>query len=675
MSQDGGRITHPCGEVRTRIMPKLTADLQPAQDALAAGFHLVPLHHNSKRPIGDAWNSPDNWVEEIDLNATGYGLPLAINGLCSIDPDHVAARKGFKAWGFNLDVLMNLGVRTESTRKNSGGRSTFLVPDGLRWLSFAGYTEDGRAITLLELRATSPNLQDVIPGLVYEDRRGELCTQSYSNGKTLKDADVLPEKFAEFWHRMSNDRQFFLEQYQLFVEAIGLDYRQPMTEGTGEELAYPAPGIRSVFNAEHSVEDILQAHGYHHDTDTDRWAHPDATGLPGIRLIPDKQDLWASSHAGDPLKGVFDAWAANVQLNHEGDVDSAIAAQRTTPQQDFAEFREDPVAVAKEEAERAAKAAFNFTHISELIATPPKWLIPDLLEERSIAIWFGEPGSYKTFLVVDAALRVAAGMDYHGLGECSQGAVVYLAGEGHGGFARRIEAWASYNAIDKDTLPFYKSDRAGTFGDGETRKQMLDGIRIAFQRAVEVEAKLFVVDTLARNLGGDENSSTDINAMFELLNTLQGYYPDLAVLIVAHPGLQDKYRPRGSSALMGNTDAYAKIEAIDNLSCRLRSYKMKDAPNFPDVYFDMQVVDIEGEAMGSLVPISGAAPQMDFAATPEENLQEALRVLLENDVRNVAQWEALAPVKQGRLKQYKLDGLVEKVGGRIRPTTAGMDKM
>jgi len=80
----------------------------------------VRLHDNTKQPIGLEWNK--HAVKKIDPKATGYGLPLVANGLCSIDPDHMEmTRAGLKAWGYDLDELLAQGVRTASTRPDSGG--------------------------------------------------------------------------------------------------------------------------------------------------------------------------------------------------------------------------------------------------------------------------------------------------------------------------------------------------------------------------------------------------------------------------------------------------------------------------------------------------------------------------------------------------------------------------
>jgi|GEM_PF-1417203 len=326
-------------------------DLSEARRLLDAGLTLVRLHDYQKRPIGEEWNKRP--ATQIDPKATGYGIPLAANNLCSIDPDHMEmARVAMKAWGFDLDGLLAQGVRTASTRPGSGGRSAFAADEMemCRWLPFRVFDDEGNGITILELRAKSENLQDCVPGVVYADKQGSLCTQTYANDKRFDDAPELPDNFARFWRLLSTDDDSLREFDRLAFEAIRdagfkVNDRPPKhypQMGSGESLPFPAP-CRGEFNRENTVPDVIDPHDYPYHQREQRYSHPGATGAPGIRLIPGKDGLWRSDHAGDRLHGTFDAWAAHVQLNHGGDVEAAITAYQKKKQADvLAEFAADP---------------------------------------------------------------------------------------------------------------------------------------------------------------------------------------------------------------------------------------------------------------------------------------------------------------------------------------------
>ena len=305
-----------------------------------AGIKLLPLQHLRKRPLGNAWNKPEHFVRKVDLTVSGYGIPLAANDLCSIDPDQVdLATIALAAVGFDLDKIMDAGVRTTSTRPGSGGRSAFKAMDSLTWFSFsvrmAGQKE---STTVFELRAGSANLQDCCPGVAYQTVKlidgeevvthdGAIFTQEYAPGTPRFDtAAELPVEFDEFWEKMSIDPAFRRDAEQKMVAAL-VAAGHPVEpvfnlRFSGKKLAIEIDGrLRAKFNAAVSVESILTRHDYLAPKRKDgRWASPGSTGAPSIRLIPGKESLWQSDHQSDPLNGTFDAAQASVVLDHGYDV-------------------------------------------------------------------------------------------------------------------------------------------------------------------------------------------------------------------------------------------------------------------------------------------------------------------------------------------------------------------
>ena len=290
-----------------------------ARRLLAAGMVLCELYPNSKQPVGKVWNHRP--VREVREDAGGYGIPLFVNNLCSIDFDAVEkAEEGLRKVGFDPDWLRGEGVATSSTRPGSGGRVAFRVPPGagLTWVRFTNKV-DG---TILELRATSPNLQDCLPGTTYCSKDGSgPWIQDYSGIYTFDCAPDLPAAFCEWWQRMSDDLDYRHEM-QLRIAGAGAT----LDISNGAELAFKS-SYRIEFNTMNNVEDLLEAHGYT-KASNGRWAPHTATGAPSVRRIPGKDELWQSDHASDPLFGTFDAWTAHVVLVHDGDLEAAESAQR-----------------------------------------------------------------------------------------------------------------------------------------------------------------------------------------------------------------------------------------------------------------------------------------------------------------------------------------------------------
>lgn len=383
------------------------ADLTEAQRLLDNDFTLVRLHDFTKRPIGDDWNKKA--ADYIAPDATGYGLPLARNRLCSIDPDHVdMARAGLAAWGFDLDDLLSAGVRTRSTRPGSGGRSAFAEDheEMCRWLSFRVFDDEGKSTTVLELRAKSANLQDCVPGVIYKDAKtGRVYSQEYAGDKRFDDKPSLPDEFARLWRQLSIDDESLREYERKFYEGIVsagfmVNGKKPVllpSMGSGEKLPFEAKGIRGEFNRKHTPADIIDRHGYRYHANIDRWSHPGATGAPGIRPIPGKDDLWRSDHAGDPLHGTFDAWAAYVQLDHKGDVGAAVAAYTAERQ----------AAIPEGSWLNASGEEGQPVSLPSIAASNLAWQVDKRLQDRVIGINLAESGVKADPAVIDAMINGA----------------------------------------------------------------------------------------------------------------------------------------------------------------------------------------------------------------------------------------------------------------------------
>ena len=322
-----------------------------------------------------------------------------------------------RALGFDLDELMDAGVRTRSTRRGSGGRSTFAAEGDLSWLTFRSAATG----TVIEFRADSPNLQDTIPGIVYRDKEGNLCRQDYANGRRLDDAPPLPDALCAWWLRCSQDIEFLRSQEAAFFKAIGAAPMHSISTGKGASLAFSAPDHRAAYNRTHKVEELLERHGYSWDRRTERWAPPTATGAPGVRPIPGKDDLWRSDHASDPLHGTFDAWIAHVVLDHQGDLEAAKAAldeasQPPPPEPDDPGFApEDDYADASttshgtDSAAPAKRSGIVLRHLAEIVAEKrePEWLLYKILERRVLAVLAGPRSTFKSFVALGLSMRGA----------------------------------------------------------------------------------------------------------------------------------------------------------------------------------------------------------------------------------------------------------------------------
>lgn len=255
------------------------------------------------------------------------------------------------------------------------------------------------------------------------------------------------------------------------------------------------------------------------------------------------------------------------------------------------------------------KEAFELVRAGNLPMTEPAFIVGGLLETSTLALVFGDPGCGKSFLAIDLAACVATGKGFHGRGVRS-GPVILIAGEGHNGLRRRLEAWQRHHGVVVDQAPLFISQRPAQFLTQASAQAVADAVdRVARDEGPPV---MIVVDTLARNFGpGDENSASEMGAFVAAMDALKARYPGCSVLIVHHSGHGDKARGRGSTALKGALDAEFAVTKVGD-KVTLTATKMKDAPEPPPISFNLQSVQIgrtlAGEPITSavLVEVEGA---------------------------------------------------------------------
>lgn len=275
--------------------------------------------------------------------------------------------------------------------------------------------------------------------------------------------------------------------------------------------------------------------------------------------------------------------------------------------------------------------AFHFVAAGDMPIKPIAWLIEKYIAQDAFAVMFGPPGKGKSFVALDLACCIATGEDFHGHA-VQQGAVFYIAGEGHNGLARRLRAWALHNNIELKGAPLFVSGGATDFANITNATQVAAAVQQLADKTGQTPV-LIVIDTLARNFGGDENSATEVGNFIRHVDTHLRHKWKATVLIVHHSGKDGDRGARGSSALKGAADAeYEVSRNDDDKIIRLTPRKMKDAEEPPTLAFEMvgvQLLDNTGN------PLSGAALKLTEYTAPApaatsgmgKNQQKVLAVL------------------------------------------------
>jgi KaiC/GvpD/RAD55 family RecA-like ATPase len=262
---------------------------------------------------------------------------------------------------------------------------------------------------------------------------------------------------------------------------------------------------------------------------------------------------------------------------------------------------EEGVLSVKKQLTTVRKPKPLFVPLGSLEFRKPQWIIDGLLEKNAFAVCFGSPAAGKTFLVLDMALCIASGADFHGHA-VDKGPVFYIAGEGHNGFARRAAAWSKVRGVDLRDLPFFKSSRSIVLTEEESVDTMLDVVdEMARQYG---NPAVVIIDTLARSMGAaDENSTQAMGGMIATVDEIRERY-ETTVLAVHHTGHGAKDRARGSSALLGAVDAEFKVEKWGGNKVEVSFTKMKDATtpepmNF--IHMDVELMDADMNEAQSIV--------------------------------------------------------------------------
>lgn len=245
-------------------------------------------------------------------------------------------------------------------------------------------------------------------------------------------------------------------------------------------------------------------------------------------------------------------------------------------------------------------------HISEIVAEQrePEWLIDDVIEKNVLAVIAGPRGTFKSFIALDWAMRMA--MNHH--------PGIILSGEG-AGLDRRISAWITHHAENTDlsSLPMAALE--------QPRNLNMIGEMIALREAIELLPKppaFILIDTFSKfSIGIDENDNGEVA---EFLGSLSGNLRDeyrCTVLVVAHTGHGETNRPRGASSLMSNPDAEYIVTRPDGqgMVVTVSRERFKDTPAMPPLAYEAQVIDLgrldsRGKPVTSLALTSTDVPMM-----------------------------------------------------------------
>ena len=310
---------------------------------------------------------------------------------------------------------------------------------------------------------------------------------------------------------------------------------------------------------------------------------------------------------GLPKKGDVVDW-----LTLGGNRDQLTELVKQTPAYD--PLKENPLPVEETPVDLAAPTPaapkkFELTRWGDIEDVKVRWLIDDILPAQGLAVCFGRPGSYKSFLCMFLSTMLAAGREAFGK-KTVQSDVVYVMGEGSAGLKPRIEALSRFYGIENPPVFFLRSQL-------NLRSTADDAIALmAAINDAGIKPQLIVIDTLARAFGGgNENASEDMTAFINHCSMIQNELKT-AVLVVHHSGKSEFAGARGHSSLNGAVDAefeLSKDKSEDRDEVRqgkMHVSKMKDGEDNIDFHYRLDEVELSTLGIGrsSLVVVPIDAP-------------------------------------------------------------------
>lgn len=281
----------------------------------------------------------------------------------------------------------------------------------------------------------------------------------------------------------------------------------------------------------------------------------------------------------------------------------------------------------------------------------PLWLFEDFLPMGAYAMIYGAQSTYKTFIALDIALTIAAGIAQHqvwpGLHDLASGPVAFVAGEGRSQMLKRVRAWEKLHYGGMRVKDFKLIDPVPNITeDPELFLALLeDGSRVY---------SLVVIDTVGRAMQGvNENAQEYASAFTRLVEYIQTA-TGATVLALHHTGKDDSRGARGSSVFGADVDTLIHIKPSTHpLVVMLDMVKQKDAEAWPKP----KLVRLEE------TPLSLSVKSLVAMPPREEEEQEIVTEEDEHilDMMDIVEVAALEFLAENPLKAYSTRALATAI--------------
>lgn len=242
-----------------------------------------------------------------------------------------------------------------------------------------------------------------------------------------------------------------------------------------------------------------------------------------------------------------------------------------------------PVEPPGDDAARKDPLFPHFTLAEGLQLPEADYLVYGAIEQNDIGMIYGDAAAGKTYLAIDLAVSMAAGLPWMGRWDVSTPRkILYFIAEGRRKFFRRI--LAAVNGMGQrghDTGEVWRMVNQNlTIVPEVPQLFTAEAERYVSQYIAQWKdmgrppVDLFFIDTLHRaSVGSEENASKDAGIVVDAITWLQSQL-DSAGVFVHHSNKSGGYR--GSTAYRGNVDFVFKVEGVHREPRRLTVDKLRD---------------------------------------------------------------------------------------------------
>lgn len=257
-----------------------------------------------------------------------------------------------------------------------------------------------------------------------------------------------------------------------------------------------------------------------------------------------------------------------------------------------------------------------------------EYITKGMIPAHGVGFLNGPSGSFKTFLALEWALRIAGGEAILER-RTRQVGVIYIAAEAPNGVRKRVEAWKSERG--RGYRPFELIGQAPDLRDRAQVEELAAEIGLASEDMLPCRLGLVVIDTLSASIpGADENGAVDMSAVMANLHWLAAQIGGF-VLIVSHTGKDETRGVRGWSGQYAAADAVIMLsreEGSDLATGRIA--KLKEGEDGARFAFRLERVpmgfDGDGDEISSAVVAYedaqslSAKPRKDRSLNPGETI-------------------------------------------------------